>query len=208
MAKNSFVTQQEVWNACDDFATQGRKDINAQSIQQYLGHGSTTTVQKFINTWRHENNDKVLVKEAPIPDVMQDVFKHNNREIWSRAYAEAEKMVTSERETRLTADIDLLRSNLKLANNEIEKLSILADERLDRLEECRNQIIEFAGEIARLKQLEDKYNKELTLAQEIVKIVGIENKEIFRQAINNPKVQQFIMELALKSSDANLLSQG
>lgn len=208
MAKGNYVTQQDVWNACDDFAGEGKKDINAKSIHEYLGHGSISTIQKHLNSWRHDNNGKVLVKEAPIPDIMQDVFKHNNREIWSRAYAEAEKMVTSERETRLTADIDLLRSNLKLADNEIEKLSILADERLDRIEECRNQIIEFAGEIARLKQLEDKYNKELTLAQEIVKIVGIENKEIFRQAINNPKVQQFIMELALKPSDANLLSQG
>jgi len=208
MVGSTYINQQEVWNACDDFVQQGRKDINAKSIHDYLGHGSISTIQKFLNNWRHARNNEVLAIDVPIPEIVQDAFKNNNRQVWSMACAEAQRMTESHRETSLLCHVDLLVNKLELANKEITELTTIAEERLRQIEEYRNQIIEFAGEIARLTQLEDNYNKELTLAQEILRMVGIENREVFRQIMNNPQVQQYIMALALKPSDTNLPPQG
>lgn len=48
----SAVTETDVWETCDRLAAENNRDFSCKEVRKELGHGSMTTIHRYVKTWR------------------------------------------------------------------------------------------------------------------------------------------------------------
>lgn len=52
IGETSIVKESEIWQACDRLAAENKHDFSCKDVRKELGHGSMTTIHRFVKSWR------------------------------------------------------------------------------------------------------------------------------------------------------------
>lgn len=50
--ETSTVSESDVWQTCDQLTAEHKRDFSCKEVRKELGHGSMTTIHRYVKTWR------------------------------------------------------------------------------------------------------------------------------------------------------------
>lgn len=118
MGRNAYFTEQQVFEAADTLAAQG-KEVTSTNLRNAMGGGSLTTIYKHLHQWRETR-----------PALVQTVVPMDLPEPVQVAFVAAWKVAASEAAREVSAVRDKAAEDVKLATKQFQE----ALEQITRLE--------------------------------------------------------------------------
>jgi len=142
MGRKALYNEQEVFQAADSLASEGR-EVTAMALLGALGGGSLTTIYKHLEAWRESRPAATGTGMAvEIPDLVQGAFSA----AWRTAVTEAGREITTVRE-RAADEIKAAQRQFQEAKASIELLEAESEVDAGKIEELTAKIQELESSV-------------------------------------------------------------
>ena len=170
------VTAETVYNAAEELVEQGQHP-SAATVRDYLGSGSYTTISKYLQLWRADQEQAIT--DIDLPESVETLYRKAAVASYQAGRQQAGDEVAAIKET-LAQERARHAQDITERNREIERLETLVDE----LEALKSRESEW---IAKLEKAAESvaYCKNVTLQNDTltakVKDLETENRQLNRQ---------------------------
>lgn len=157
----ALVTREAVFSAADALTEAGIRPT-LQKVRDEVGGGSFSTLSKFMEEYRAEQQAKAVPMKEPAPDAMRDKLDGFLSELWASAMSMANARLATEREA-----MDVARNELERAQGEALEL---ADQVSLENEQLQSKILEQAEMVKAFElKVQQLVASEMALKQQLAK---------------------------------------
>lgn len=178
------LTEKEVWDAAETLEEEGAP-VSQQSVLHFIGHGSITTIAKYLTTWREHNHMASEIKSLNLPTKPPDYVAAAFMEMWRTAEEEArkqaEKALDNERQAVETLRQKTQREleDFRAENRTLERLRENAQNELEALKERHQKLVtEYDETNTRLQNEIDALKNHLSETEKTLSVESQKNRDL------------------------------
>ncbi len=198
-----IVTQEAVNAACKALMEGANgKDVDEVAsiinVQERIGAGSYSTVQKYLDIWKLEHKKNVQAAPSTPSDIETKVLEVG-RTIWIAAYNEAQKAVQEIKDST-AIEVEKMSANLQAAHKEIVRLEEVETIQIDVIEKHQAKQLELELALRESQTRATGQQEELIRVREELEAT---KKEALKNAIQAAQLQGEIDALRSQNKSNN-----